>query len=94
MTRLAGRAWGGKFEASGSADASSHRIAVKLDANGVNVNALLKDVAAKDLLEGTGHVAADVYSSGLSIGALRSNLAGTAAVQLRDGSIKGINLAR
>ena len=94
VTRLAGRAWGGSFEASGSADAKSDRLAVKIDANGVNVNALLKNVADKDLLEGTGHVAADVHSSGLDIGALRSNLAGTVAVQLRDGAIKGINLAR
>jgi AsmA protein len=94
VTRLSGRAWGGNFEASGSADASSHRLAVKLDASGVNVNALLKNVADKDLLEGTGHVVADVNSSGASVGALRSNLAGTAALQLRDGAIKGINLAR
>ena len=94
VTRLAGRAWGGSFEASGSADASSHRVAVKLDAKGVNVNGLLKNVADKDLLEGTGHVVADLNSSGASIGALRSNLAGTAAIQLRDGAIKGINLAR
>ncbi len=94
VARLAGRAWGGSFEASGSVDAGSDLFAVKLDANGVNVNALLKNVADKDLLEGTGHVAADVRSSGVSVGALRSNLAGTVAVQLRDGAIKGINLAR
>lgn len=94
VARLAGRAWGGNFEASGSADASGDRFVVKLDANGVNVNALLKNVADKDLLEGTGHVATDVHSSGLSIGALRSHLGGTVAVQLRDGAIKGINLAR
>jgi AsmA protein len=94
VTRLAGRAWGGSFEGSGSADASSHRVAAKLDANGVNVNALLKDVADKDLLEGTGHVVADLRSTGATVGALRSALAGTAALQLRDGAIKGINLAR
>jgi AsmA protein len=94
VTRLSGRAWGGTFEASGSADASAHRVAAKLDAQSVNVNALLKNVADKDLLEGTGHVAADLHSSGVSIGALRSNLGGTAAVQLRDGAIKGVNLAR
>ena len=94
IARLAGRAWGGSIDGSGSADARSQRIAVKLAANGVNVNALLKDVAGKDLLEGTGRVSADVTTSGASLGALRSNLAGTAALQLRDGAIKGINLAR
>ena len=94
IARLAGRAWGGSIDGSGSADARSQRIAVKLAANGVNVNALLKDVAGKDLLEGSGRVSADVTTSGASLGTLRSNMAGTAALQLRDGAIKGINLAR
>lgn len=92
--KLAGRAWGGNIDASGLADAKGNRLAVKLAANGVNVNALLKDVAGKDLLEGTGRVVADVTTSGASIGEFRSRLAGTAALNLRDGSIKGYNLAR
>ena len=33
-------------------------------------------------------------TSGATVAALRSNLAGSAALQLRDGAIKGINLAR
>jgi len=94
VARLSGGAWGGQVDASGSADAKSRRIAVKLAATGVNVNALLKDVAAKDLLEGTGRVSADLTTAGASLGALRANLAGTAALNLRDGAIKGVNLAR
>jgi AsmA protein len=94
IARLTGGAWGGAIDASGSADAKSKRVTVKLNANGVNVNALLKDVAGKDLLDGTGRVSADVNTAGASLGALRSNLAGTAALQLRDGAIKGVNLAR
>lgn len=94
IARLAGKAWGGSIEASGSAAAASKRVAIKLNANGVDVNALLKAVADKDLLEGTGRVVADLNSSGATVGALRSGLAGSAALQLRDGAIKGINLAR
>ena len=94
IARLAGQAWGGSLEGSGSAEARSQRVKVKLAASGVDVNALLKDVAGKDLLEGTGRVTADLNTVGASLGALRSNLAGTAALQLRDGAIKGINLAR
>jgi AsmA protein len=94
VQRLAGGAWGGGVEASGSAQARSQRIAIRLAASGVNVNALLKDVAGKDLLEGTGRVNADLTTSGASLGALRANLAGNAALQLRDGAIKGVNLAR
>jgi AsmA protein len=51
-------------------------------------------VANKDLLEGTGRVVADLNSSGATVGALRSSLAGTVALDVRDGAIKGINLAR
>lgn len=94
IQRLAGRAWSGVIDASGSAEARTHRIAVKLAADGVNVNALLKDVAAKDLLEGTGRVNADVNTTGATVGALRSNLAGTTALQLRNGAVKGFNLAK
>jgi AsmA protein len=94
IARLAGRSWGGAIEATGSAEARSKRVAVKLNAEGVNVNALLKDVAGKDLLEGTGRVVADVNTSGATVGAMRSALAGSASLQLRDGAVKGFNLAR
>jgi AsmA protein len=94
VAQFSGRAWGGSVKGNGSADANSHRVALRLDANRVDVNALLKNVANKDLLEGTGHVIADLNSSGASVGALRSSLAGTVALDVRDGAIKGINLAR
>ena len=94
VARLAGRAWGGTVDGSGSADAKSRRIAVKLAADGVDVNALLKNVAGKDILEGTGRVNADLNTGGATVGALRSALAGTVALQVRDGAVKGINLAR
>jgi AsmA protein len=94
VTRLAGNAWGGSIDASGTADARSKRVGVKLVAQNVNANALLKDVAGKDLIEGTGRVSADITTSGGTLGALRNNLGGAAALQLRDGAIKGVNLAR
>jgi AsmA protein len=94
VTRLAGKAWGGSVDGSGSAEAKAKRISIKLVANGVDANAMLKDVAGKDLISGTGRISADVTSSGASLSALRSNLAGAAALQLRDGAIKGVNLAR
>ena len=94
ITSLQGKAWGGALEATGLADARASRIAVQATATGVNVNALLKDVAAKDLLEGTGRVTLDVDTTGRTVGELRSRLQGTAALQLRDGAVKGVNLAK
>ena len=94
LSRLSGRTWGGSVDASGSADAGRRSVAIKLVADGVDVNALLKDVAGKDLLEGRGRVSADLQALGASVGALRKSLAGSAALNLRDGAVKGINLAR
>ncbi|MDP3208598.1 MAG: AsmA-like C-terminal region-containing protein, partial [Rhodoglobus sp.] len=94
LQRLAGRSWGGNIVASGHAIAASQALAIKLEAEGVDVQALLKDVAGKDLLEGRGRVQADVTTSGANIGAMRSQLAGRVAIQVRDGAVKGLNLAR
>lgn len=94
VTRLAGQAWGGRIDGSGSADAKGKRIAVKLVAEGIDAHELLREVAGKDLLEGTGRVSADLVTSGTTLGALRTNLGGATALHLRDGAIKGLNLAR
>jgi len=94
VSQLQGKVWGGTVDASAFADARASRVALKATASGVNVNALLKDVATKDLLEGNGRVSLDVESAGRSVGELRSRLKGNAALQLRDGAIKGINLAK
>jgi AsmA protein len=91
---LQGKVWGGSIDASALADARASRVAVKAAANGVNVNALLKDVAGKDILEGSGRVTADIDTAGRSVGEMKSRLHGTAALQLRDGAIKGLNLAK
>jgi AsmA protein len=94
VTTLQGKAWGGALDATAFADARASRIGVKANASGVNVNALLKDVAGKDILEGTGRVTVDVDTAGRSVGELRSHLHGDAALQLRDGAVKGVNLAK
>jgi AsmA protein len=94
IARLAGRAWGGTVDGSGSAESKSRRVAVKLAADGVDVKALLSDVAGKDLLEGTGRVTADLNTAGATVGAMRSALGGNVALHLRDGAVKGVNLAR
>lgn len=94
LVNLSGNAWGGSIDASGVADSRTDRIGVKLNANNVNVNALLKDVASSDRLEGTGRVSADLAMRGKTVAELRSRLSGGAALQLRDGAINGINLAQ
>jgi AsmA protein len=60
----------------------------------VSINPLMKDLADKDLLEGRGNVALDVSSHGDSVAAMKKALGGTASLSLKDGAIKGINLAQ
>src|SRR5882724_6085900 len=69
------------------------RVAVKENLNGVAVGPLLRDRAQKDVLEGKGNVALEVNAAGKSVNAMKKALAGSARVQLKDGAIKGINLA-
>lgn len=94
ISALQGKMWGGMLEATALADARASRVAMKAMANGVNVQALLKDVAAKDFLEGKGRVNADLDTAGRSVAEMKSRLKGQVGVQLRDGAVKGVNLAK
>ncbi|MFZ2648509.1 MAG: AsmA family protein [Burkholderiaceae bacterium] len=93
VSTLQGKAWGGALDASVIADARASRVAVKATANAVDVNALLKDVAHTDLLDGKGRVIADLDSAGRSVSEMKSRLKGSASLQVRDGALKGYNLA-
>jgi len=94
LSRAAAGAWGGKVLAHGSADAASQRLALQAQAEGINILAMLKDVAGKDMLEGTGQVKLDVRTGGAKVSQLVAGLNGDASLQLRDGAVRGINLAK
>jgi AsmA protein len=74
-------------------DANRNQIALKEQLKGVAVGPLLRDFAEQDKLEGKGDITLDVTAAGASVNAMKRSLAGSAKVQLRDGAIKGINLA-
>ncbi len=84
----------GSASGSLSLNAAGNQFALKQNLNGISINPLLKDLADKDLLEGRGNVALDVASRGDSVAAMKKALAGTASLSLKDGAIKGINLAQ
>jgi AsmA protein len=85
--------YGGTLSGALTADANGNRIHVKETAQNVAVGALLRDAAQKDMLEGRGNVSLDVQSAGGTVTALKKALAGSARVEMKDGAIKGINLA-
>jgi AsmA protein len=83
----------GKVAGALSLQADGNRIALKEDLSGISIGPLLKDVAQKDLLEGRGNIALDVNAAGPTVEAMKKALAGSARVQLKDGAVKGFNLA-
>jgi AsmA protein len=77
-----------------SLNANGNHLALKQNLVGISINPLMKDLADKDLLEGRGNVALDVTSQGDSVAGMKKALGGTASLSLKDGAIKGINLAQ
>jgi AsmA protein len=77
-----------------SLNANGNSMSVRQSLTGVSINPLMKDLLNRDVLEGRGNVALDVSSRGATVGALKKALAGSASLSLKDGAIKGINLAQ
>ena len=74
-------------------DANRNHIALKEELKGVSVGPILSDFAQQDRLEGKGDVTLDVTTAGATVNAMKSALNGSAKVNLRDGAVKGINIA-
>lgn len=91
---LRARLYGGSVDGSVAVDAAGNRFAVRQNLRGIDISPLLKDLANKDVLEGRGSVSLDVTTRGDTVSALKRGLAGQAGLDLRDGAIKGINLAK
>ena len=77
-----------------SVNADGNSVAVSETLTGININPLMKDLANQDLLEGNGNVRFDITTRGETVGAMKKALGGTASVVLRNGALKGINLAQ
>lgn len=84
----------GALAGSFSADANGNRIVARETLSNVNIHPLLRDVTGTDMLEGRGNLSFDIATGGASVAAIRRALAGTARLSLRDGAVKGVNIAR
>jgi AsmA protein len=76
-----------------AAAGNPQRFAGKLSLRNIRIGPLLKDAMDKDPLDGKGDVALDVVSSGERVSQLKKALNGTASLSLKDGSVKGFNIA-
>lgn len=68
-------------------------IAFKQQMQGIAIGPLLADAINNDMLDGKGTLNVDVTTSGNSVNALKKALAGSSAINLADGAIKGIDIA-
>ncbi|RFC30923.1 MAG: AsmA protein [Candidatus Nitrotoga sp. MKT] len=69
-------------------------IAINQNLNGINIAPLLKDAANFDTLEGKGNVALNLAAQGNTMSALKKALNGSMSLNLTDGAVKGINIAK
>ncbi|BBJ24244.1 cell envelope biogenesis protein AsmA [Candidatus Nitrotoga sp. AM1P] len=73
---------------------STPHIAINQNLSGINIAPLLKDAANFDTLEGKGNVALNLTTQGNTMSALKKALNGNMSLNLTDGAIKGINIAK
>jgi AsmA protein len=85
--------YGGSVRATANAVAAGNRIGVDAALSGISIGPLLRDALDKDLLEGKGNVNLAVTTAGGTVGALKRGLNGNGNLALRDGAIKGVNIA-
>lgn len=86
--------YGGTLDGALAVNAANNQFSLRQNLRGIDISPLLKDLADKDILEGHGNVSLDVTTRGDTVSVLKRGLAGKAALDLRDGAIKGINVAK
>jgi len=91
---IAAQLYKGTVAGNARINANSNAIALKQELKGVEIGPLLRDAASNDTLEGRGNVNLDVTTAGATVGSLKKGLNGTSSFSLRDGAIKGVDVAR
>ncbi len=69
-------------------------LAVKADLKNLQAGPLIKDLTQKDMIAGTGNFDMAITSSGNTVSALKKALNGNLSLALKDGAVKGFNLAK
>lgn len=72
---------------------STPSIAFKQNMSNIAIGPLLVDAINNDMLNGKGTLNVDVTTQGDTVAALKKSLGGSAAVNLADGAVKGIDIA-
>lgn len=91
---LSARLYQGSMDGKVTVDAATNHFTVNEKLANIDIAPLLKDAVDLDLAEGRGNVALDIAAQGNTVSGLKKALNGSLSVNLADGAIKGINLAK
>src|SRR5690606_24456278 len=95
ISTLAAALYGGKLGGMLSVNAAEgNQVVAKMTLAGITIGPLLADRVAPRALTGTGSVALDIKTAGANSYALTTGLNGSMQVRLRDGAVRGINIAQ
>lgn len=72
---------------------STPNIAIKQEMKNIAIGPLLTDAINNDMLHGKGNLNLDLTTSGDTVNAFKKGLNGKAALNLKDGAVKGIDIA-
>jgi AsmA protein len=87
--------YGGKLAGALTASAGQPaRFAAQQTLSGIHVGPLLQDATGKQPIEGKGNVQLDVAAAGDTFDSLMKSLDGSARLELRDGAVRGVNIAQ
>ncbi|WP_296556226.1 AsmA family protein [Pigmentiphaga sp.] len=86
--------YGGSLSGSVFADAATNRIGLAPTLTNVSLQPLLSDLGHKDGLIGRATVALNLTATGKTVGQMKRGLNGTASLAVRDGAVKGVNIAQ
>lgn len=84
----------GSMDGKVTVDAATNSFTVNEKLTGIDIAPLLKDAVDLDMAEGRGNVLLDIATQGNTVSGLKKALNGSLSVNLADGAIKGINLAK
>jgi AsmA protein len=94
VSSMQAKLYGGSLDGALGVNARGNVFTVRQNLSGIDIRPLLADLIQKEPLEGRGTVTLNVNTRGATVDALKRGLAGQASLALKDGAIRGVNLAK
>jgi AsmA protein len=94
ISPLTAKLYGGSLDGALGVNSRGNVFTVRQKLTGIDIRPLLKDAIDKEPLDGRGTVSLDVTTRGRNADALKRALAGQAALELRDGALRGVNIGK